>query len=93
MREAWSWETLMASVRQESAGDGVSNLERYRAAGKEGVHESRSGVTRVALLVETDDGVDEEKGGDTDEILPVRRTVLAVGRSDGDKSGRHHDPG
>lgn len=61
--------------------------------GGKGVHESLDGISGVALLVETDTGVDEQQEDDTDEILPVWRAVLTVGECDSDEGGALHHPG
>ncbi len=61
--------------------------------GCERVHESLDGVTSVALLDETNGGVDEEEENDTDEVLPIGSLALTVGESDGDDGGTFHDPG
>lgn len=61
--------------------------------GGERVHEGLDGVTGVALLVETDTRVDEEKEDDTDEILPIRSATFTIGQGDGDEGGGFHDPG
>jgi len=61
--------------------------------GRERIHEGLDGVTGVALLVETDGGIDEEQEDDTDEILPIRGLALTIGEGDGDEGGSLHDPG
>jgi len=61
--------------------------------GGQRVHQGLDGVTSVPLLDETDSRVDQQQEDDTDEILPIRRSALTVGKGDGDQSGTLHDPG
>lgn len=69
-----------------------STVSLNSCLGGERVHQSLDSVTGVSLLNETNGRVDEQEQDDTDEILPIRRSALTVGKSDGDKSGTFHDP-
>jgi hypothetical protein len=72
---------------------GPRSLTLALGFGCERVHEGLDGISSVAFLVETDGRVDEKQENDTDEILPVRGTVFAVGQGDGDEGSTFHDPG
>jgi hypothetical protein len=61
--------------------------------GGQRVHEGLDGVTSVPFLDETDSRVDQQQEDDTDEILPIRRSALSVGKGDGDQGGTLHNPG
>lgn len=64
----------------------------HSSLGGKRVHERLDGVTSVPLLNETDGRVDEQKQDDTDEILPIRRSALTIGKGDSDKGSTFHDP-